>query len=48
MVASEHTNMIEGRQQFIVTVILDPYEAAEDGSTDDDLAALDEEDGSGW
>ena len=44
MVASEHTEVIQGRQRFISTDVLDSKEAAEDGSIHNDGAALDKED----
>ena len=42
MVASEYTEVIEGRWCLIVTDVLDPEEEAENGSIDDDGADLDE------
>ena len=39
--------MIEGRHWLITTYVLESEEADEDGSIDNDGAALDEEDGSG-
>ena len=47
MVESEHTEVIEGRRRLIATDIPDTEEVAEDGSIDDDGAALDEYDASG-
>ena len=47
MVASEHTEVIEGRRQLIATDVIDPEEAAEYVSIDDDGDYLDEEDESG-
>ena len=47
MVATEHPEVIEGRQQFISVDVFDSEEAAEDASINHDDAALDEEDGSG-
>ena len=47
MVASEHPEVIEGRQQLIVTEVLDSEEAAEYGSIDDDGDYLDENGESG-
>ena len=35
MVTSEHSELIEVIQQLIATRVLDPEEAAEDGSIDD-------------
>ena len=37
MVASEHPEVIEGRQGLIVIEVLDPGEADEDGSIDYDV-----------
>ena len=47
MVASKHPEVIEGRRQLIAMDIIDSEESAEDGSIDNDGAALDEEDDSG-
>ena len=47
MVASEHPEVIEGGHRLIATDVLDSEEADEDGSIDNDGAALDEEDESG-
>ena len=47
MVASEHPEMIEGRRRLIATDVLESDEAADDGSIDNDGAALDEEYDSG-
>ena len=47
MVASEHPEVIEGRRQLIAMYVLDSEEAAEDGSIDNYVDALDEEDWSG-
>ena len=47
MVAKEHPEVIEGRQQLIYVHVLDSEEAAEDDSIDHDGADLDEEYGSG-
>ena len=47
MVASKHPEMIEGRRQLIAMDIIDSEESAEDGSIDNDGAALDEEGDSG-
>ena len=44
MFASEYPEVIEGRSQLIVTDVLDPDEADEDGSIDCNFSALDEED----
>ena len=46
MVASENTEVIEGRQRLICTDVLDLDETYEDVSIDDDGYASDEEDGS--
>ena len=43
MVASEHPEMIEGRQWLIAMDVLDSEEASEDGSIDNNGAALDED-----
>ena len=47
MVASEKTEVIEGRRRLIATDVLDSDDAAENGSIDNDGDALDEEDESG-
>ena len=47
MVASEYSEVIEGRPRLIATNFPDSDEAAEDGSIDNDGAASDEEDESG-
>ena len=47
MVASEHLEVIDGRHLFIATGVLGYEEVYEDGSIDNDVAALDEEDESG-
>ena len=47
MVAIEHTEVIEGSWRLIAMGVIDPEEAAEDGSIDDDGDSLDEEDESG-
>ena len=47
MVASEHTEVIEGRRRLISMDVLDSEEAAEDVSIDNYGAASDEEDESG-
>ena len=47
MVASEHPEVIEGKRRLVATDVLDYEEADEDGSIDNDGAALDEEYGSG-
>ena len=47
MVASENPEVIEGRRRLIAIGVLDSEEAAEDGSIDNDGAALYEEDESG-
>ena len=47
MVTSEHSELVEGRQRFIVTDILDSEESYGYGSTDDDSSALHEEYDSG-
>ena len=39
MVASENTEIIEGRRRLIFMEVLDPEEAAKDGSIDDDGSA---------
>ena len=46
MVASEHPEVIEGRQRFVATDILDSEEATEDSSIDNYGADLYEEDDS--
>ena len=40
MVASEHPELIEGRRRLIATDVLESEEAADDGSIDNDGAAL--------
>ena len=47
MVASEHPEVIEWRRRLIATEILDPEDAAEDGSIDDSGDTSDEQDASG-
>ena len=47
MVASEHPEVIEGRRRLIATDVLESEEEADDGSIDNDGAALDEEYDSG-
>ena len=47
MVASEHPEVIGGMWRLIAMEILDPKEADEDGSINDDGAASDEDDKSG-
>ena len=47
MVASEHNGVIEGRWRLITTDVLDPEEAPEDESIDDNGATSDKEDESG-
>ena len=47
MVASEHSEVIEGGCRFISVDALDPEDAAEYGSIDDDGADLGEEENSG-
>ena len=47
MFASEHTEVIEGRRRLISMGVPDYEEADEDGSTDNDGTALNEEDESG-
>ena len=42
MVASKGTKVIEWRRQLIATEILDPEDAAEDGSIDDSVDTSDE------
>ena len=44
---SEHHEVIEGRQRLVSTDVLDSEEAAEDGSIDNDVDCLDEENDSG-
>ena len=39
MVASEHSEVIEGRRRLIVTYVLESEEASEDGSIDNDGSA---------
>ena len=48
MVASEKTEVIEGRRRLIATDVLDSEEASEDGSIDNDGDASYEEDESGF
>ena len=43
MVASEHPEVIYGERWLIATYVLDSEETTEDGSIDNDGAALDEE-----
>ena len=43
MVASEHTEVIEGRGQLIATDCIESEDLADDGSIDNDGADLDEE-----
>ena len=47
MVTSEHSELIEVIQQLIATRVLDPEEAAEDGSIDDYFSTQDEQYDSG-
>ena len=47
MLAKEHPEVIEERQQLIAVDVLDSEEAAADASIVNDDADLDEEDGSG-
>ena len=47
MVVSEHPENIEGRRTMIATDVFESDYSAEDGSIDNDGAALDEEDESG-
>ena len=47
MVASEHTDVNEGRRRLIATDVIDPEESYEYGYIDNDGAASDEEDDSG-
>ena len=47
MVASEHTEVVYGRQQLIAMDVIDTEESAEYSVVDGDGAALDEDDESG-